>query len=340
MVLIHTTALALGTLTKGAPVFYPLFLLNRVAQFAVPLFVFISGLALTYGYAARRIEYLAFLRKRVISVTVPYLLWSLIYFLRANLPNLGSPSLSLPLLVKGIVIGSTYYHLYFIIIILQFYLVFPFLLSLVTRFRSRRTLAVALIVAAHVGYLLFSQRFYFRYNDRFLPTYFLFFGLGMLAGLDIDGFRRFLTRRLRGVVAAFGMSLSAYLALSFADQVLGWTPPNLWFSLAWVGYSALAGVFFYLIPALSFNFHLSQLRRRRWTSFNGLLETLGRDSFAIYLMHPLILSVSGALLSPSKLASTTLSFALNVFLSIGLSVLATRFLRRAPYGRYLIGRVN
>ncbi|WKL01241.1 acyltransferase [Paenibacillus amylolyticus] len=54
-------------------------ILLMLSKFAVPLFIFITGMVLFYN-TGDKLHYGQFMRKRVNDVIVPYLIWSLIYF--------------------------------------------------------------------------------------------------------------------------------------------------------------------------------------------------------------------------------------------------------------------
>lgn len=336
VIFIHTTALALDTLHPGSPLFYAFFFVNRAAQFAVPLFIFMSGLSLIYAYAGRAVPYLNFLKRRVTSVVIPYLSWSLIYFLWVkrsgwlSSANPASFAADLALFLRGALLGTTYYHLYFVMIILQFYLLFPSLRKWMQRPGLLPTLLS--LAAFQIAYVFFSQRHYFRFNDRFFLSYLIFFVLGMLAGQDLGGFRRFLVQYSRKVKLAFGLGLVTFLTLSYFSQVLGLRIPGFWLSLTWIGYSLLTTVFLaqQILPGRG-------LKRAR---LGQLLDSLGRYSFPIYLIHPLILSLSAPLLTLIRATSVSLSFVFSVLLSLGAPTLLTHILRQFPVGRFFTGRVE
>jgi peptidoglycan/LPS O-acetylase OafA/YrhL len=94
-------------------------------------FFFVSACMLTYAYADLRPSDPAGLRRfywrRFFSVGIPYLCWTVVYFLYL-LPqaHYASPAAALRRLAGMAATG--YYQLYFLLVIMQFYLVFPALL--------------------------------------------------------------------------------------------------------------------------------------------------------------------------------------------------------------------
>src|ERR1700739_2035873 len=90
-----------------------------------------------------------FYRRRVVAVVIPYLCWTLIYFFYL-LPTAHYASVGQALYHLGWWAAVGYYQLYFLIVIMQFYLVFPFVLMLLRRTRGHHGLVIAVAAAAQV----------------------------------------------------------------------------------------------------------------------------------------------------------------------------------------------
>ena len=115
-------------------------------------FFFISACMLTYAYAEMRLGGLGhFYWRRFVSVGLPYLCWNVIYFLYL-LPRAHYASVTAALGHLGYMISTGYYQLYFLLVIMQFYLVFPLVLVLLRRTRGHHGLVIA--VAAMIQLLL------------------------------------------------------------------------------------------------------------------------------------------------------------------------------------------
>jgi peptidoglycan/LPS O-acetylase OafA/YrhL len=102
-------------------------------------FFFISACMLTYAYAGLTPRSRAGLRRfywrRFLSVGIPYLCWTVIYFLY-QLPASHYASLAAALKHLADMAYTGYYQLYFLVVIMQFYLVFPLVLMLLRRTRG------------------------------------------------------------------------------------------------------------------------------------------------------------------------------------------------------------
>src|SRR5262249_44913184 len=91
------------------------------------VFLFISAFVLTYAYRNRHLERRSFWRKRGTLVAVPYAVWTAIYVL-SRPPYHGAGPL-LAHYVSDLATGHGSYHLYFLVVTLQLYAVFPWLLG-------------------------------------------------------------------------------------------------------------------------------------------------------------------------------------------------------------------
>lgn len=159
------------------------FLLNQLARFAVPLFVMLSGVSLGLGGAypgAKR-----FLRRRLVKIGLPYLFWSTVYLLyncRLHLETLRPGDC-----LRTLLLGQAAPHLYFIVVMLQLYALYPLLRRWVGRAPCRSLLASFLITYT------VQKLFYFLEWDVDLipgvirpylwilfPTWLFYFTLGLL----------------------------------------------------------------------------------------------------------------------------------------------------------------
>ena len=108
-------------------------------------FLFISACMIAYSFReVVHFELRPYWRRRFTSVGIPYLCWTLIYFFVTLHGTTGSVASRLDHLAY--LVGTGYYQLYFLVVLLEFYAVFPLLLILL-----RRTVG-------HHGLLLADQR--------------------------------------------------------------------------------------------------------------------------------------------------------------------------------------
>ena len=103
----------------------PVRVFDDLLHYAVPLFVFISGYFVwSKPLPSEPGSYRRFLAKRVSVILVPYLAWSALYL--ALLARQTATPLSFGRGTGLLLTGHTWYHLYFIPMLLTFYLLTPF----------------------------------------------------------------------------------------------------------------------------------------------------------------------------------------------------------------------
>ncbi|HWG12953.1 MAG TPA: acyltransferase [Streptosporangiaceae bacterium] len=127
-------------------------MLTHVTRFA---FMFISAAMLVYAYpAVARGGWRTFWRRRLLAVVLPYATWTVIYFaLGLAQGGVGSPAHDVGhffwLLLSG------YDQLYFLVVLLQFYLMYPVFLWLLQRTQEHhwRLLSVSLATEAVLFWL-------------------------------------------------------------------------------------------------------------------------------------------------------------------------------------------
>lgn len=134
VVLIHGTSSAtLLPIGSGSQAIF--FILNKASLFTVPLFIWISGVVLFYTYYDRWEPGMSrvFWTKRLRRILIPYVLWSLFYYLFNQVMFHGNIRFDLIYFIKLLISGNASYHLYYMVIIVQFYLLFPLLITVVRR---------------------------------------------------------------------------------------------------------------------------------------------------------------------------------------------------------------
>ena len=114
-------------------------------------FFFISACMLTYAYADLGLAGLRrFYVRRFLAVVIPYVCWTVIYFFYL-LPT--SHYASVPAAAKNLaaMAYTGYYQLYFLLVIMQFHLLFPLVLMLLRRTRGHHGLLIAAAALAQLA---------------------------------------------------------------------------------------------------------------------------------------------------------------------------------------------
>ena len=176
----------------------PAFFCNQAARFGVPMFFLLSGLSL--GLSPRRVTLPDFWLRRLRRVGLPYLGWTLFYFLVALWHGQGAGSVPgvLRLLGRDLLLGGAASHLWFIPPLLELYLLYPLLRFLYER-APRLTLCagflISLVCTLIVDIPLPLGGWWRPHLWRMFPTWLFYFLLGMaLAPERLDALEAFCER--------------------------------------------------------------------------------------------------------------------------------------------------
>lgn len=277
VLLIHITAPLPGNFEKGSTGAIVSSYINASIKFAVPCFIAVSGFVMSYVYGERTVSPYEFYRKRMPNIVFPYLVWSGIY--TALLVYRGELSLDIKTALYNLSTGRAMYHLYFMVLLIGLYLLFPFLSRLYARYSP--VVLTALLVAVNLVYFSVAEGVYSHVNPL---KYIGFFALGMFTAKGYSQKKELLEKWIRPVVA-IGIMLTIYYCISvYYSQYYDETLPL--YSATWLFY-ALFSFLMYLA--------LSSSIERNSVKIVSLMTEISKESFVIYLSHPLLLILLGDL---------------------------------------------
>lgn len=272
VVSIHTSAYMWDKMNPATLSHDLIVAINAFCRFAVPLFLTISAYGLYLAYYDRPLRLKDFYTKRLQSALIPYLVWTLVYFLWNNLYK-GRPYGARDLYYY-ITLGKTTYHLYFMSIIIQFYLVFPLMMWVLKKDRLRYPFIILLAL-----YSLFD--FYFvklTYGASYFFTYAVFFAIGFfLADWHRQG-KKLPKWFQYGISLMAGLSMIYYVINSYFVKVGHSLFIAQAFNLSWWLYSISFIILLFMV-----------LQRLPLNRPNPLVATISHHTFTIYLAHPLMM---------------------------------------------------
>lgn len=264
------------------------YVLNQATRNAVPFFVIMSGFLLYYLDRQRWLGIGAFFRKRFGRVLWPYLLWTLIYYLLSNhylgVAWSGWQNWVLQL-GQHLLHGTGFFHLYFLVIIFQLYLLYPLLRIWVKR-QAAFALVISLLLSLAGQSAVYLQEMQlvtlpplngFLYCTLF-PLWLFYFVLGMYLAEK----RPALEACLHKKEVLLGLLTLATLVLLLLESR---------YTQTWE-LTIKPSILLYTLSSYFF-FHALALRLRKFIPADGAqrLEWLSGQSFLIYLLHPLLLSI-------------------------------------------------
>ena len=173
VVAVHLTSWPLAELNNDSLWYILLFILNKLLHFSVPAFIFLSGFKLFNKYNTEKIEIKRFFLGRFKKIVVPYVICVLIYFVYFY----SKAWVSLKELAQYVFLGTLSAQFYYVVIAVQFYLLFPTLKVLFNKS------PILVTILSLVCTICCQQYLHFNYSDRFFGTYIFYFVFGMLASV-------------------------------------------------------------------------------------------------------------------------------------------------------------
>jgi poly(3-hydroxybutyrate) depolymerase/peptidoglycan/LPS O-acetylase OafA/YrhL len=313
------------------------------------LFFLLTAFVLVYNYGKRpRIKWLPFWWRRYRLVIPAYVAWTAIY-LFADGTSIHPLHRALAQFWYDLHTGNSRYHMYFLLVTMQMYLLFPLLRWLLrkTEGHHRALFVVALVYQLVLTFAVHDQwsapgviGTWLHNPTLWLPSYALYVIGGGIAAWHFDQLAAFTRRHIRtaGLVAAAG--LCAGIGTYCVELLLGQTP------------NAASGVFQPVLVVETLAYAWGMLAAGLYWTDAGApgrrLAAAGADcSFGIYLAHPLILqglllagqhigAVAAVRHAPEPVELLALLACVPVIYVVSWAL--TFLLRRTPFSLVLAGR--
>lgn len=314
------------------------------SQVAVPLFIFISGFVL-YNKYPNHGNIIKFYKKRMVSVIPPYFIFSLFYL---GMTYFGSIVLAKPFnhdisdIIYCYITGGCFYHLWFFVLIIQLYLLYPAILLIYNHFNLKgRTLE--LLLAAFIIKVLYEL--YPIWDESLGRTivfiqYLFYLLLGMIVRSRYDEFllKVVLKNRLYYISVPLlcstilGIFIFAQKYFNIEISIIQPVAAQYWYLLA----TMISPFYFVVITVLCLNISINIVSHRSLPF--KLMNKIGHYSFGIYLVHAFILYVIVLVFSKFDFDwNDWLFYPLTCLFTLVLSYLSVELVQKFPYSQYIIG---
>lgn len=322
-------------------------------KFAVPAFVFITGLVLFYNDSPQ-LNYRTFVVRRIKDIYIPFAIWTIIHTAVNQGLHLGTQEGWVEL-GRNLITGKSSSHLWYIIMLFQLYLLYPLIRKALTRIASTlsRGINIMLLIAAGGLFILltdfvpeisvwagrlsipvFSDLFT-TYADRNALYFSFYFIMGAAAGLNLQGWREWLDKTRLIYWPLFLFMFGFHLIAAFREVQGGDGTRITLHSLSLIRpWMAL-----FLILSMLVMYDISAwICRWAGQSVNRLLSTLGVYSFGAYLVHLLTLRIS-YMADEAWLLSTPswVRILSSWVISAALAYAVTRVISLLPFGKWIVG---
>jgi probable poly-beta-1,6-N-acetyl-D-glucosamine export protein len=301
------------------------------ASFSVPLFVFVSGFVLYYKY-----PYIPslpmFYKRRFVSIIPPYIIFSTFYFYLIGVFNGTLTGLSVSELIFVYLTGTAAVPLWFFILLIQLYLLYPLLVKIFNRsVQNNKALffvfAALLIQIIYLGTIEKNNTL----NARFFCSSIFYFVLGMYLCKNFDAAKHTITdsyKKYTPLLLALPLpTFAAWMAIVYASQIEPYGLASSSLEILFV-VSVITAL---LAVCLDLRVHRSKVTRT--------MERLGDRSFAIYLIHTFFIYVLvyGAFPKIHLSWNNWLFYPLLFLATLLLSYISAEALSYLPLHTYIVG---
>ncbi|MFC0314787.1 acyltransferase [Gordonia phosphorivorans] len=316
------------------------------------IFFALTGFVLMYQYQGRDdFRAVSFWRRRMKLVILPYILWSAVYWVVIGMwsyGRLGDVPTSLNEFWLHLRWGTAGFHLYFLIVMLQVYLLFPAIRWLVQKTRGHHgaLLAVSFALQAAVFAIITYwtppaewTSWWWHHYATFIPYQF-FIIAGAVAAAHRERFDEWITGKGGWLGLALVGTGAFAVGLYLYDAFVGGTvhSNDSAFAVTLLPWLVVAALSIYALGR-----HWSANIRPYSPRFAKAVAYASNRSFPVFLVHVLVLFF---LLRAKTDGQPTLVHALGqpwgtlvtFVLTIGISLAVVEVLRRLPGSIYLTGR--
>ena len=321
VIAIHTTV-NYANITKLSMLLITNVVIFNFSKFAVPLFIFISGFVLSINYKGL-FSKKTFYKKRAISIIPSYIFYSILYILFNIILSAINGSLKFPSLIEIIyhfLTATSYYHLWFFVLITQFYIFYPYIINLYDNFKtSNKTfLFIVFVLIIQQAWLIIKDVAvsYTYYNNIFNSKliyiivkgffYDFFFGyvFYFIIGIYVcQNYEYALTKlsNAKKFILIIMMILTGMTSVLKTMEFVHYGSESV--SNIPTSYSVvidvLYSIYFPFIFAILLLISLNLVNiNNKYFNYSKIIFHIGKNSFGIYLIHPLYLTILVTLIFP------------------------------------------
>ncbi len=304
VILIHVSSEVITQMNPGQTMYRVVLLISKLSAFVVKGFLLLSGAKLFLK--AGSIHYGKFYLSRLTKVVLPYIIWVFLYYLYFCSKNYYV--FSWEELGKLILTGRVSAHFYFVVVLIQFYLLAPVWVIFFKKANPTVVLLLSLMITVICGTSLesilatiFPGRS-FPYLDLLFLRYLFYWVAGCMIGLHYQEFTSYLRKRWVSITLLF-------LVCSIS---MGWFtirfPENgpIWMDQIRILYSISAMLFFYMVAQLFAQTGGALLRPISW---------MERYTYHIYLIHCLVIVMTNDWMTKWGIADLAVRFSWRVLVA-------------------------
>jgi membrane-bound acyltransferase YfiQ involved in biofilm formation len=292
VVFIHVSSEPIQRLNRQSVEFALIMIPWHLASFVMQGFVFLSGLKFFLGDSGE-FNYPRFIWRRFLRIYLPYALWTIgyyLYFWQRRYYGLSWTGFG-----KHLLLGNIVSPFYFIVVIMQLYLLMPLWRVWVKKLPPAAGIGLALVIT------LIMKRLPIPYNDRVFTTYLFYWIMGCYAGQRYDGFKTLIAGRSVPLLI-FTATADAFLRY----RAMAWDLKSPFLEEIHTVYSTA------MILALTYCFSLHTPRP---------LQKISAAGFTVFLSHVLFINTVNERLDFYGITKISARFGVRIIFVYALSLL-------------------
>ena len=315
----------------GNAAYYGLRFIEQLVAFSVPTFLFVSGFFIAFVAGKTPADIWRIARTRIGVLVIPYLIWSVVTI--AGRIILGE-NFALGELIRLVIFGQAAEHFYFIPLLLQLYLLSPWLIPAARKSWQGLLVGAALVqlLAQGVHYLVVlwidtpAVSVLADLSPSWLFTSKVFwFCLGIVASLRLQPMMKWLGRAKWALLVAWAV----FLLLGMIE----WETLLARSGQVWIAYfdTVLDGLYAGAFILLFLGFENLTL------PYSRQISDLGTKSYGIYLIHGLALTFTAKAvyqLVPAVLGYQIVFQPILVAAGLGIPLVLMALIKKSPVKKY------
>lgn len=278
VILIHVLSFAIGALKRNSWQLVALFFPWKVSGFVVPMFLYTGAVKMGLYYSKKGLsvrDYSSYVLKRIKKIYLPYVLWVIIYYIAFIF--IGYVRGDIGEFFLYLLDGNLSSPFYYVIIVMQFYLLLPVWVWMVKKVPAYVGVLGAVLVTL-ISYQLPNIVVGFKYFDRVFPSYLIFWVIGLYAGKYYESVVNMLRNRSGLIISVSGVLF--YLGLSYFQ----YRTQRYFFNMGTIKIvNDILSIALVQAIALKLNDVKGRIR--------GVIDGIYESSFSVYLSHCLFLTI-------------------------------------------------
>lgn len=312
VVLIHISGIALYIAEVNSYIYKIYIAVNQLSRFSVPVFIMLSGTGLIITY--RKKSYINFISRRLYKTVPRYLVWCFIYIFFIT------KTFDLHKVYNDIILGNVFYHLYFVPLIIQFYIVFPMVYKFIgMKWSLLITFLITCGILLALHYYSLSNNIQWFFGKKNMLDWIFYFSFGAFIGRNIEAFKKIMLKYRWIISIAFFIVTYVLIRESILNTQLG---RDIDYSTTFLRPSVAIYTIFFVLFIFSVNWNKSLLIKP--------ILYISKNSYGIYLSHAFILYFYIQYYTSRSMSINSLGFGIKAFLVTFIGSIVINESRKLP----------